>query len=302
MASDFVYMCVFCVSSECKCAPLDLAFIVDSSESIGSTNFALAKDFIITVIDRLIKDQQVKVMSFSEFCPVIWHLTTLYFIFIHLFLTSEEWLMFDLCTLHYLFKLKPKIMRKRVFWDVRKCCHENRPQNRKCEWKILCWVLELAFISLQWLFSSSLDIISQNGWDTEMLTEENTCNTHRQKHTVTMQCFSFQFAGNESRVSVVQYSGSRAQEVVQLGSNTVSLTEFKQWVHMHAPRVLPFLWPALWLCSDDDSASSLLLRFDSVVQLQVTPSQKYAHISAVRQTHWKELLHCFSFGVVQLTY
>uniref|UniRef100_A0A8P4GL74 VWFA domain-containing protein n=1 Tax=Dicentrarchus labrax TaxID=13489 RepID=A0A8P4GL74_DICLA len=41
-----------------KCAPMDLAFIVDSSESIGSTNFALAKDFIITLIDRLIKDQQ----------------------------------------------------------------------------------------------------------------------------------------------------------------------------------------------------------------------------------------------------
>uniref|UniRef100_A0A8D3APL1 VWFA domain-containing protein n=1 Tax=Scophthalmus maximus TaxID=52904 RepID=A0A8D3APL1_SCOMX len=83
-----------CSPTECKCAPLDLAFIVDSSESIGSTNFALAKDFIITVIDRLVKDQQ--------------------------------------------------------------------------------------------------------------------------------------FAGNESRVSVVQYSGSRAQEVVQLGSNIGSLTEFKQ--------------------------------------------------------------------------
>ncbi|XP_055738414.1 collagen alpha-1(VI) chain [Salvelinus fontinalis] len=48
-----------CSCCECKCGPLDLAFIVDSSESIGSTNFALAKDFIITVIDRLIKDQQV---------------------------------------------------------------------------------------------------------------------------------------------------------------------------------------------------------------------------------------------------
>uniref|UniRef100_A0A8C7JGL4 Collagen type VI alpha 1 chain n=1 Tax=Oncorhynchus kisutch TaxID=8019 RepID=A0A8C7JGL4_ONCKI len=45
-------------SLSCKCGPLDLAFIVDSSESIGSTNFALAKDFIITVIDRLIKDHQ----------------------------------------------------------------------------------------------------------------------------------------------------------------------------------------------------------------------------------------------------
>ncbi|XP_028987344.1 collagen alpha-1(VI) chain [Betta splendens] len=49
-----------CSCCECKCAPLDLAFIVDSSESIGATNFALAKDFIITVIDRLIKDQHVK--------------------------------------------------------------------------------------------------------------------------------------------------------------------------------------------------------------------------------------------------
>uniref|UniRef100_A0A671YIF8 Collagen type VI alpha 1 chain n=1 Tax=Sparus aurata TaxID=8175 RepID=A0A671YIF8_SPAAU len=53
-----LFMCVFCVSQECKCAPLDLAFIVDSSESIGSTNFALAKDFIITVVDRLAKDQK----------------------------------------------------------------------------------------------------------------------------------------------------------------------------------------------------------------------------------------------------
>ncbi|KAK2821994.1 hypothetical protein Q5P01_022059 [Channa striata] len=87
------------MSSECKCASLDLAFIVDSSESIGASNFALAKDFIITIIDRLIKDQQVK------------------------------------------------------------------------------------------------------------------------------------FAANESRVSVVQYSGSKAQEVVQLGiNNIVSLTEFKQAV------------------------------------------------------------------------
>lgn len=49
-----------CSCCECKCAPMDLAFIVDSSESIGLSNFALAKDFIITVIDRLIRDQQVK--------------------------------------------------------------------------------------------------------------------------------------------------------------------------------------------------------------------------------------------------
>ncbi|XP_076880931.1 collagen alpha-1(VI) chain [Brachyhypopomus gauderio] len=49
-----------CSCCECKCGPLDIAFIVDSSESIGASNFAIAKDFIVTVIDRLIKDQQVK--------------------------------------------------------------------------------------------------------------------------------------------------------------------------------------------------------------------------------------------------
>ncbi|XP_041847578.1 collagen alpha-1(VI) chain [Melanotaenia boesemani] len=49
-----------CSCCECKCAPVDLAFIVDSSESIGAPNYALSKDFIITVIDRLIKDHQVK--------------------------------------------------------------------------------------------------------------------------------------------------------------------------------------------------------------------------------------------------
>lgn len=56
-----VLPCICYVFAECKCATLDLAFIVDSSESIGATNFALAKDFIISVIDRLAKDQQVKV-------------------------------------------------------------------------------------------------------------------------------------------------------------------------------------------------------------------------------------------------
>lgn len=43
-----------------------------------------------------------------------------------------------------------------------------------------------------------------------------------------MQCFSFQFAGNESRVSVVQYSGSKAQEVVQFGAKIGTLSDFKQ--------------------------------------------------------------------------
>ncbi|XP_042589835.1 collagen alpha-1(VI) chain [Cyprinus carpio] len=42
-----------CSCCECKCGPLDIAFIVDSSESIGASNFAIAKEFIVTVMDRL---------------------------------------------------------------------------------------------------------------------------------------------------------------------------------------------------------------------------------------------------------
>ncbi|KAJ3594757.1 hypothetical protein NHX12_004064 [Muraenolepis orangiensis] len=41
-----------------ECEILDI--IMKLSESIGASNFALAKDFIITVIDRLTKDQQIK--------------------------------------------------------------------------------------------------------------------------------------------------------------------------------------------------------------------------------------------------
>uniref|UniRef100_A0AAR2KWL6 VWFA domain-containing protein n=1 Tax=Pygocentrus nattereri TaxID=42514 RepID=A0AAR2KWL6_PYGNA len=43
-----------------NCGPLDIAFILDSSESIGATNFDIAKDFILKVIDRLMKDQQIR--------------------------------------------------------------------------------------------------------------------------------------------------------------------------------------------------------------------------------------------------
>ncbi|XP_030627492.1 collagen alpha-1(VI) chain [Chanos chanos] len=49
-----------CSCCECKCGPLDITFIVDSSESIGASNFAISKDFVITVIDRLITDKQAE--------------------------------------------------------------------------------------------------------------------------------------------------------------------------------------------------------------------------------------------------
>uniref|UniRef100_A0A7M4EMP9 Collagen alpha-1(VI) chain n=1 Tax=Crocodylus porosus TaxID=8502 RepID=A0A7M4EMP9_CROPO len=45
---------------ECTCGPIDLLFVLDSSESIGLQNFQIAKDFIIKVIDRLSKDERVK--------------------------------------------------------------------------------------------------------------------------------------------------------------------------------------------------------------------------------------------------
>lgn len=35
------------------CPPLDLVFVIDSSESIGKTNFSLAKNFVISVANRL---------------------------------------------------------------------------------------------------------------------------------------------------------------------------------------------------------------------------------------------------------
>uniref|UniRef100_A0A3Q1HLE7 VWFA domain-containing protein n=1 Tax=Anabas testudineus TaxID=64144 RepID=A0A3Q1HLE7_ANATE len=65
------FVCMFPASSECRCAPLDLAFIVDSSESIGETNFGLAKDFIVRLIDRLIKDQQVKFVGNESSLSVV---------------------------------------------------------------------------------------------------------------------------------------------------------------------------------------------------------------------------------------
>lgn len=49
-----------CSCCECKCGPVDVLFVLDSSESIGLQNFQIAKDFIIKVIDRLSKDERVK--------------------------------------------------------------------------------------------------------------------------------------------------------------------------------------------------------------------------------------------------
>uniref|UniRef100_A0A8C6XTB6 VWFA domain-containing protein n=1 Tax=Naja naja TaxID=35670 RepID=A0A8C6XTB6_NAJNA len=47
------------MGQKCKCGPIDIIFVLDSSESIGETNFGIAKDFIIKVIDRLRAEEHV---------------------------------------------------------------------------------------------------------------------------------------------------------------------------------------------------------------------------------------------------
>ncbi|XP_012586703.1 PREDICTED: collagen alpha-1(VI) chain, partial [Condylura cristata] len=49
-----------CSCCECKCGPIDILFVLDSSESIGLQNFEIAKDFVIKVLDRLSRDELVK--------------------------------------------------------------------------------------------------------------------------------------------------------------------------------------------------------------------------------------------------
>ncbi|XP_053141154.1 collagen alpha-2(VI) chain isoform X2 [Hemicordylus capensis] len=42
-----------CCDCEKQCGPLDIVFVLDSSESIGYTNFSLEKNFVINVVSRL---------------------------------------------------------------------------------------------------------------------------------------------------------------------------------------------------------------------------------------------------------
>ncbi|XP_067326106.1 collagen alpha-2(VI) chain isoform X1 [Anolis sagrei] len=42
-----------CCDCEKRCGPLDIVFIIDSSESIGYNNFSLEKNFVINVVSRL---------------------------------------------------------------------------------------------------------------------------------------------------------------------------------------------------------------------------------------------------------
>uniref|UniRef100_A0A4W3JBL2 VWFA domain-containing protein n=1 Tax=Callorhinchus milii TaxID=7868 RepID=A0A4W3JBL2_CALMI len=42
-----------CCDCQKTCPPIDLVFVIDSSESIGQTNFSLAKNFVINIASRL---------------------------------------------------------------------------------------------------------------------------------------------------------------------------------------------------------------------------------------------------------
>lgn len=46
---------LLCVVSDCekRCGALDIVFVIDSSESVGLTNFTLEKNFVISTINRL---------------------------------------------------------------------------------------------------------------------------------------------------------------------------------------------------------------------------------------------------------
>lgn len=46
---------LLCASADCekRCGALDIVFVIDSSESVGLTNFTLEKNFVINTINRL---------------------------------------------------------------------------------------------------------------------------------------------------------------------------------------------------------------------------------------------------------
>lgn len=58
LALTITDLCVFLLPSlspdcEKRCGALDIMFVIDSSESIGYTNFTLEKNFVVNVVSRL---------------------------------------------------------------------------------------------------------------------------------------------------------------------------------------------------------------------------------------------------------
>ncbi|XP_061410451.1 collagen alpha-1(VI) chain-like isoform X1 [Lethenteron reissneri] len=52
--------CVRMPIEECKCGPVELVFVLDSSESIGLESFSLSKEFIIHTLNRVVANGNVK--------------------------------------------------------------------------------------------------------------------------------------------------------------------------------------------------------------------------------------------------
>lgn len=53
---DFLFFhSLLCAVLDCekRCGALDIVFVIDSSESVGLTNFTLEKNFVISTINRL---------------------------------------------------------------------------------------------------------------------------------------------------------------------------------------------------------------------------------------------------------
>ncbi|XP_039593414.1 collagen alpha-1(VI) chain-like [Polypterus senegalus] len=56
-----------CSCCECDCGPVDLLFVLDSSESIGLQNFTLEKEFVIRVISKITQNGKSKISQKSTF-------------------------------------------------------------------------------------------------------------------------------------------------------------------------------------------------------------------------------------------
>ncbi|OCT75709.1 hypothetical protein XELAEV_18030895mg [Xenopus laevis] len=63
--------------TDCKDTPLDLVFIIDSSESVGPENFHIIKQFVNKLIDKISSDQtasKVGIINFSHKVEVVAHI------------------------------------------------------------------------------------------------------------------------------------------------------------------------------------------------------------------------------------
>uniref|UniRef100_S4RPX1 Collagen, type VI, alpha 1 n=1 Tax=Petromyzon marinus TaxID=7757 RepID=S4RPX1_PETMA len=55
-----------CSCCECKCGPVELIFVLDSSESIGTESFTISKEFIIQVLNRVVDNENIKIYISQE--------------------------------------------------------------------------------------------------------------------------------------------------------------------------------------------------------------------------------------------